>query len=189
MIAVLRRGPSTNDLLAAQLPDLARALARAYAAGLPLATACERAADALEEPAAGVLRSGAVAAARGRPAAEVLTPLVAVEGGALVRAAVAVCDEVGGDLVRALEAVAKALQQRERLRGEIAVATAQARFAARVVPIVPVAALGLLAVLSPTALRPLLTTPAGWLVLAASAALDLLALVVLRHIERGVTSA
>ena len=173
-------------LLAAQMPDAARAISRAYAAGLPFGTACRRAADAVEEPAAGILRRAAVEADRGRPAADALGPLAVAPGGALVRGAVAINAELGGDLVRALDALADGLDDRERLRGEIAVATAQARFAARVVPAVPPLALGMLGALSPAAVAPLATTLAGQVLVAASLVLDVAAVLLLRRIARGV---
>jgi len=172
--------------LAAQLPEAARALSRAYAAGLPFPTACSRAADSLEEPAAALLRQAAIDAERGRAPADALAPLAAASGGALVRGAVAINAELGGDLVRALDALADGLDDRERLRGEIAVATAQARFAARIVPAVPPLALLMLGALSPAAVTPLVTTLAGQALVAVSLLLDLAAVLLLRRIAGGV---
>lgn len=178
-----RRG---HGLLAAQLPEAARALSRAYAAGLPFPTACRRAADSLEQPAAAILRRAADDADRGRAPADALAPLAAASGGALVRGAIAINAELGGDLVRALDALADGLDDRERLRGEIAVATAQARFAARIVPAVPPLALLMLGALSPAAVTPLVTTLAGRALVAVSVLLDVTALLVLRRIAGGV---
>ena len=141
--------------LAVQLPEAARAIARSYAAGLPFGTACRRAADSLDDPAASILRTAGLEAERGRVPADTLFALADAPGGGLIRGAIAVNAELGGDLVSALEALADGLDDRERLRGEIAVATAQARFAARVVPAVPLLALGLLGALSPAAVAPL----------------------------------
>ena len=190
MTALARRwrGRRSRDraLLAAQMPDAARAISRAYAAGLPFGTACRRAADSVEEPAAGILRRAAAEADRGRPAADALAPLAVAPGGALVRGAVAINAELGGDLVRALDALADGLDDRERLRGEIAVATAQARFAARVVPAVPPLALGMLGALSPAAVAPLATTLAGQVLVAVSLVLDVAAVLLLQRIARGV---
>jgi tight adherence protein B len=175
-----------HALLAAQMPDAARAISRAYAAGLPFGTACRRAADGVEEPAAGILRRAGAEADRGRPPAEALAPLAVAPGGALVRGAVAINAELGGDLVRALDALADGLDDRERLRGEIAVATAQARFAARIVPVVPPLALAMLGALSPAAVAPLATTLAGQALVAVSLVLDGAAVLLLRRIARGV---
>src|SRR6478735_9304013 len=133
--------------LALQLPEAARAIARSYAAGLPFGTACRRAADSLDDPAAAILRTAGLEAERGRVPADTLFALARAPGGGLIRGAIAVNAELGGDLVKALEALADGLDDRERLRGEIGVATAQARFASRVVPAVPLLALGLLGAL------------------------------------------
>jgi tight adherence protein B len=176
----------TRTRMATQMPDAARAIARAYAAGLPFPTACRRAADSLDEPVAGALRAAAADAERGRTHADALLPLAAAPGGELIRGAVAVNADLGGDLVRALEALADGLDDRERLRGEIAVATAQARFAARVVPMVPPLALLMLGVLSPAAVTPLATTLPGRALVAVSALLDVAAVLLLRRIARGV---
>jgi tight adherence protein B len=191
LIATLARrgyGAGRRDRmrLAAQVPDAARALARAYAAGLPFPTACRRAAESLEEPAAAILRRAAGDADRGRAPADALAPLAAAPGGALVRGAVAINAELGGDLVRSLEALAAGLDDRERLRGEIAVATAQARFAARIVPAVPPLALAMLGLLSPAAVAPLVTTLAGRALVGVSLILDVVAILLLRRIARGV---
>lgn len=172
--------------LAGQVPEAARALSRAYAAGLPFATACRRAADGLEQPAAAILQRAADDADRGRVPADALSALAAAPGGALVRGAVAINAELGGDLVRALDALADGLDDRERLRGEIAVATAQARFAARIVPAVPLLALVMLGVLSPAAVAPLVMTLAGRALVGVSLVLDLAAVLLLRRIARGV---
>ncbi len=187
-LAERRRAPArrTRARLAAQMPDAARAIARAYAAGLPFPTACRRAADSLEEPAAEALRAAAAEAESGRAHADALLPLAAAPGGELIRGAVAVNAELGGDLVRALDALAEGLDDRERLRGEIAVATAQARFAARVVPMVPPLALLMLGALSPAAVAPLATTVPGRALVGVSVVLDVAAMLLLRRIARGV---
>ena len=105
-----------------------------------------------------------------------------------MRGAVAVNAELGGDLVRALEALADGLDDRERLRGEIAVATAQARFAARIVPAVPLLALGLLGALSarPRSCRSSTTIAGSGPGRRRAPLLDLAAVLLLRRIARGV---
>ena len=89
------------------------------------------------------------------PPATALAPLQEASGGALVAGAVVLHEELGGDLARGLHALADGLADRARLEGELRAVTAQARLAARLVPIVPVAAAGMLAVASPSSVEPL----------------------------------
>jgi tight adherence protein B len=177
-----RRERADAHRLGAQLPDVARALARGVAAGLPLPDACSRAAAALDEPAGGVLRGVAGALLAGTPAPAALAPLAAVPGGPLMVGAVVLHDELGGDLAHGLHALADGLADRERLRAELLAVTAQARLAARLVPVVPLAAAGMLAAASPASIGPLVGTPLGHAVLGASGALTLLGLALIRRV-------
>ena len=81
-----------------------------------------------------MLREASRRARAGVPPAAALGALEAVEGGGLVVGAVALAADLGGDVVRALAALGDGLAERERLRTEVAVATAQAAFTARIVP-------------------------------------------------------
>jgi len=179
-----RRERARSRRLAGQLPDVARALARGVAAGLPLADACVRAGAALDEPASAVLCDAAGALHAGAPAPTALAPLSAVPGGALVVGAVVLHEELGGDLAHGLHALADGLADRERLQGELLAVTAQARLAARLVPVVPVAAAGMLAAASPASIGPLVGTPLGHAVLGASGLLTLIGLALVRRILR-----
>ena len=96
------------------------------------------------------------------PATSALAPFSAASGGALVAGAVVLHEELGGDLARGLHALADGLADRARLEGELRAVTAQARLAARLVPLVPVAAAGMLAVASPASVEPLLGTLRGY---------------------------
>lgn len=179
------RAARERRALAAALPDVARALSRALAVGLPFDEAYARAADALPDEAAAVLREASRRARAGVPPAAALGALEAVEGGGLVVGAVALAADLGGDVVRALAALGDGLAERERLRTEVAVATAQAAFTARIVPLVPFAAAAALWLTAPDAATLLVASPAGQLLIAASAGMTALALWLLRRIARG----
>jgi tight adherence protein B len=170
---------------AAQLPDAVRAVARALAAGLPLPVACERAADALPAAPATALRRSGRLLANGCPAGEAFAWTADVEGGHLLAGAIDLHAELGGDLVATLALMAGALADRERLRGEVEIATAQARFAARVVPLVPLVALAVTAALDPVAMRPLIATRLGLGILILAGTLDLAGTGILRRMARG----
>jgi tight adherence protein B len=168
--------------LEVQLPDIARALARGVAAGLPLAEACVRAAAALDPPASSVLARVAVDLAAGARPEQALAPLAVVPGAGLLRGAVVLHDELGGDLAHGLHALADGLADRARLDGELRAVTAQARLAARLVPGVPVATAAMLAAASPASLRPLLGTAPGLAVVGVSGALTGVGLLLVRRI-------
>ena len=181
----LRRDP-TIGLLARTLPEIARALARCCAAGLPIADAFDRAADAVDEVAIELLRTCAAGRRSGVATRSALEPLLMVPGGTVLGGTIELHQELGGDLVASLAAVAEGLADRERLRLEAEVATAQARLAARIVPLAPVVSLGFLGVLAPSALAALFTTPPGLAILGVSAGLTCIALFLLRRIARAV---
>lgn len=170
--------------LARALPSIARAIARATSAGLPLSEAVERAADAVEPAVAPTLRMIADDLGSGVLPLAAFEPLRDVAGGRLLLGAIGLHGEVGGDLVRSLGAIAEGLAERERLQAELAAATAQARVAARAVPLAPVASLLLLGVLAPDALVELLTTRLGIGILAVAGTAILTAHVLVRRIAR-----
>ncbi len=103
----------------------------------------------------------------------------------MLAGAIELHQELGGDLVTALLGLAEGLADRERLRLEARALTTQARFAARIVPLAPLGAFAMLAVLAPSSAGALLGEPVGLALLGIAASLTLLALVLLRRIARG----
>lgn len=176
----------TNAARARTLPEIARALARCCAAGLPIADAFDRAADAVDEAAVEMLRTCAARLRSGDATLSALAPLLAVPGGSVLVGTIELHQELGGDLVASLAAVAEGLADRERLRLEAEVATAQARLAARIVPLAPVVSLAMLGVLAPASLATLFTTGPGIAILGVAAGLTGIALLLLRRIARAV---
>lgn len=159
----------TDAALARSLPEIARAIARGSAAGLPLAGAVARAAEAVEPEAAEPLAEIAADLAAGVPVGAACDRLREVPGGSLVVGAILLHGELGGDLVRSLAAIAEGVAERERLQAELRAATAQARIAARAVPLAPLASLAMLGALAPEALVALFTTRAGLALIAVAA--------------------
>ena len=72
------------------------------------------------------------------------------------------------------------------INAEIRALTAQARLSARVVPLLPVAGLAVAALLDAGAVRLLLTTAPGLAIVAVGAVLDLVGLLAIRAIARGI---
>jgi Flp pilus assembly protein TadB len=177
---VRARGPEPD------LPEIARALARGCAAGLPVPEAVSRAQTVVDDASGLLLAECAVRLAAGDPTRAALDPIAARPGGLAIVGAIELHTELGGDLVASLFAVAEGLADRERLRLEARAQTAQARIAARAIPLAPLVSLGLLGVLAPAAVTALVTTGLGLAVLAVSGGLTLVALVLLRRIAAGV---
>jgi len=156
-----RSARRADAALARALPEIARAIARGCAAGLPLDGAVARAAEAVEPEAAEPLAEIAADLAAGVPVAAAFGRLHAIPGGSLVVGSILLHGELGGDLVRSLAAIAEGVAERERLHAELRAATAQARIAARAVPLAPLLSVAMLGVLAPEALVALFTTRAG----------------------------
>lgn len=166
------------------LPSIARAIARATSAGLPLPDAVERAAEAVDPAVTPTLRDIAIDLRGGVLPEAAFAPLANLPGGRLLVGAIGLHGEVGGDLVRSLAAIADGLAERERLQAELAAATAQARVAARAVPLAPLASLLLLGVMAPEALVELVTTGVGLGILTVAGVAIVTAHLLVRRIAR-----
>ena len=182
MRSLLRRRSSSS--IGAGAGDLARTLARAVGAGLPIDHALRHAAAALPPALTPMVVQTAATLAAGTPPDDALLPLCALDDGDLVVAAILIHDELGGDLAASLRAVAAGIDERRRLRDELLAATAQARASARIVPLLPLVGIGLLALLQPDAATALLGTLAGRVILLGAAAMTLTGLLLLRLIAR-----
>jgi tight adherence protein B len=101
-------------------------------------------------------------------------------------AAISLQLRAGGDLPALLRSLARRLDERQGVNAEIRALTAQARLSARVVPLLPVVGLALAAVLDAGAVRLLLSTAPGLAIVAVAAVLDLVGLLAIRAIARGI---
>lgn len=184
----MRRSRDARVVLDEHAAAVARAVARATAAGLPIGGAFAHAAESVDGPAAPLLADAADALLAGTSTAAALEALVGGPATATVVTAVLVHEELGGDLVRSLEAIAIGLDQRAAAAGELRALTAQARTSARIVPALPALALAALAVLDPTAIAALVLTPAGRAIASVSLILTVVAHLLMRRIVRAAAS-
>lgn len=187
-VAVVRGGDGRRlARICDQLPRAAQELAAALAAGLSLRQALARAARDAPEPIAGELRAVADElrlGARLEAALEGLAERVPARDVRVLVTAVLVQRRTGGDLARALAALADRLEERGRLARELRGATAQARLTAWLVAGLPVAA-GLMAeVAAPGTVRGALGRPPGPLLLLVSAAMYAAGVAWVRRIGR-----
>jgi tight adherence protein B len=82
--------------------------------------------------------------------------------------------EVGGNLAELLTTVAGTLRERERLRRQVKVLSAEGRLSAWILGLLPLAFALYLVVAQPDYLEPLVTEPLGWAMIALGATLLLI---------------
>jgi tight adherence protein B len=92
--------------------------------------------------------------------------------------------EVGGDLVEVLDAVASTIRARAHLRRQIRTLSAQGRLSARILLAMPFFMAGLLSLIHPGYLSPLIEASAGPFILGIGAALMIVGWLWLRRIVR-----
>ena len=92
--------------------------------------------------------------------------------------------DVGGNLAEVLTNVAATLRERERLRRQVRVLSAEGRLSAWILGLLPVVFGGYLLLVRPDYLRPLWTTTLGWLMLVTAAALFVIGVFWLRRVVR-----
>jgi len=156
---------------AAALPDVLLLLAGTLRAGVPLTGALEAVATEAGGPVAPELRRVAGETALGRPLPEALAAVgrrMRSDEVAWVGMAVEIHQEAGGNLAEVLDTVARTIQQRQRLRREVAALTAEGRISAVVLGVLPVGLAAVIAVVNPGYLSPLVRTSTGTTLLVAA---------------------
>ncbi|GAA4336402.1 type II secretion system F family protein [Pigmentiphaga soli] len=171
----------------AQLPDALMALGGALRAGAGLQSALRQL--VIESPAPLAQELGLVLAEQrlGVTLDDALCHLferLPTETCNLVVSALRIATDTGGSLAETLERIAATVRARLHMEGRIGALTAQGRLQARVVGALPPLMAWVLYELEPDAMRPLFTTPAGWAVIAAVAALETLGLWMIGRIVR-----
>jgi tight adherence protein B len=107
----------------------------------------------------------------------------------LMTTAIAIHHTVGGNLAEILDSIAFTIRERVRIKGEIRTLTAQQRMSGYVVGFLPIALVGMLTIIAPSFMDPmlrkppeLLGLPAGMIILAIGAFMMLLGFVFIRRI-------
>ncbi len=188
--AVRKRRRRFRFALVTAAPGVARALADALAAGHSVRGAVSVVAGGVSGAAGHELRAAARALQLGSPTDVVLEQLrrcaAAPEWDAIV-AGILLQRDAGGDLPALLRDLASALEAAARQDREALAATAQARFTARLVLGMPLAAAVLAELGSPGFTARLLTNPlSAWLTVLA-ALFQVVAIVAVRRLSRAVT--
>jgi tight adherence protein B len=171
----------------AALPDALRRLAAELAAGRTVERALGSTATSIPPPLGPALAAAGRGVAAGQPVdAALRQALPPDESSALLAAAFGLQRRLGGDLPRLCRELARTLDDRLRVESDVRSLTAQARFSAAVVPLLPPFGLGALFALEPAGVGRLLTTPFGLLVVGLAAALNLAGALAIRRLVRGI---
>jgi tight adherence protein B len=100
----------------------------------------------------------------------------------MVITAIMIQRSTGGNLSEVLDNVAETIRERDRIRGEVRVLTAQMRFAAWVLSLWPAVLAGIFFLLNPDLMSNLWTEPAGIVLLAIAGVLQVLGFFTIRRI-------
>ena len=100
----------------------------------------------------------------------------------LVITAVMIQRQVGGNLAEILDNIANTIRERIRIKGEIKTLTAQGKVSGIVIGVLPLVLAGVLSVMSPEYLKPLISTPMGMGMLAAALTLEISGILLIRKI-------
>lgn len=177
-----------RERLAVAAPGVARAIADALAGGHSVRGALGEAAHGgVEGPAAAELRRVAAELGLGDPTGEALDRWrrrAAHPAYDAIAAAIALQREAGGDLAGLLRGLAGALEEHVRAEADARTMTAQARFTALIVALLPLAGAALVELASPGYLAALVAQPVSGILVATSFALQLLAWLSVRRISR-----
>jgi tight adherence protein B len=186
VLAAARR--RRRDRLAEAAPAVARALADALAGGHSVRAAVgEAATGVLPGPAADELGAARDALALGDPTEVVLERWRARAGHPAydaICAAVLLQRDAGGDLARLLRGLAAGLEDQVRAEADARGLTAQARFTALLVALLPLGAAVIAELASPGYVLGLVSTPISAVLVGTSVALQVLAWLAVRRIAR-----
>jgi tight adherence protein B len=145
-----------------QLPDTITLLANSLRAGSSFLQGMElvtrEARPPISEEFMRVVREMSLGLAL-QPALANLVRRVASEDLELMVTAINIQSQVGGNLATVLDAIAFTIRERVRIQGEIQTLTAMQRYSGYVIVLLPVGLAGLLFVISPTYMTPMLERP------------------------------
>jgi tight adherence protein B len=168
------------------LPDAMNTLANALRAGYSLAQAMDMVADEAPEPIAGEFRRVVTEVALGLPYALAFDNLLQRNPSpdlAMVITAIQIHQEVGGNLAEVLENISFIIRDRVRIQNQIRALTAQQRFSATVLSLLPLGMLGALYLVNKPYVELLWTTRAGVMLLGLAGVMLMVGVFLLRKIS------
>jgi tight adherence protein B len=168
-----------------QLPDAASALASALRGGLSLSLALEQIVRHQPPPISQefslMLREHRI----GVPLDQALAAMaqrLALRDGDLLVSTLAIARDLGSGLAEALERYAASVRRRLQLDDKIRALTAQGRMQGLIMGVLPLLLGGVLTIIDPVWMQPLMTTPIGWITLGAVVVLEWIGFLLIRKI-------
>jgi tight adherence protein B len=162
------RARSRHQAFASALPETLQMVAGSLSAGLTLQQAVEAVANEGRAPVSDEIRRALVDVRLGMPLEDALNRVAdrmsSPDFGWVVMA-MRIQREVGGNLPELLTVVAGTLRERDRLRRQTRVLSAEGRISAWIIGALPVVFTCYMLVVRPSYLRPLVTDPLGWVML------------------------
>ena len=155
-----------------QLPDTLQLVAGSLSAGYAIAQAIDTVVREGQQPITGEFNRALIEARLGVPiedALEGVATRMQSKDFAWVVMAIRIQREVGGNLAELLTTVSGTLRERERLRRQVKVLSAEGRLSAWILGLLPPGFSLYLLVVRPEYLRPLVSEPLGWLMLGVGA--------------------
>jgi tight adherence protein B len=181
------RREQRREKFIARLPEIARLLSNASSAGLAMRTAIDMAAGELDEPARSEMKIVSDELAIGQSTEVALANLEkrmpSRDVGVLMTTLV-IQQRAGGDLVRALHAMAETLDTRRDLRREVRTVMSGSIFTGYLVATMGVGALLLLNLINPGVIETMAAEPTGQVILLVAGALYAIGFVLVRRTTR-----
>jgi tight adherence protein B len=171
----------------AQLPDTLQLIAGSLSAGYSMAQAMDTVVRENQQPMAGELNRALVEARLGVPledAMEGIAERMKSKDFGWVVMAIRIQREVGGNLAELLTTVSGTLRERERLRRQVQVLSAEGRLSAWILGLLPIVFSLYLALVRPSYLKPLVGEVMGWLLLSFGATLLIVGALWLRKVVK-----
>lgn len=180
-IAIARR----QKAFANQLGDMLTMTSNALRAGFSFMQAVEMVAREMDDPIGGefaeVMREMRLGASLEK-ALEHMARRVQSKDFELVVTAVLIQRQVGGNLAQILDTISETVEERIRMRREIKSLTAQGRASGMVLAALPLGLAGILTIVNPGYLQPLITEDLGHFAIAGAIVLDIIGFYVINRI-------
>ena len=181
------RASRRGNAFLAQMPDTLQLVAGSLSAGYSLPQAVDAVVREGAQPIAGEFGRAIIESRLGVPVEDALENVATRMGSRdfeWVVMAIRIQREVGGNLAEVLTTVANTMRERERVRRQVRVLSAEGRLSAWVLGGLPPLFACYLLLVRPRYIRPLYTEPAGILMLATSGVLFLVGVLWLRKVVR-----